>query len=195
VNGLGEFFFEIRADPSSGVIDMLAGPSEDALALFPSRVVALADGGSAFTFTMFRAPGQPDEQFEGQYASLQREFDNLRRRFGRPADELKSRQAAATASARAQSRHSFVRSNDFHPELRRGQAVSASHRQLVAKPVTNRAVSSANSTCLGAGILEVAVLRSHQHEGGCSDLRKPRLDLASRRAERHSLQCAKTVRL
>jgi hypothetical protein len=31
---------------------------------------------------MFQAPGQPDEQFEGQYASLQREFDNLERRFG-----------------------------------------------------------------------------------------------------------------
>jgi hypothetical protein len=57
VNGLGEFFFEIRADPSSGVIDMLAGPSEDALALFPSRVVALADGGSAFTFTIHHVPG------------------------------------------------------------------------------------------------------------------------------------------
>src|SRR2546425_9937723 len=40
VNGLGEFFFEIRADPESGVIDMLAGPSDDALRCFPSRVVA-----------------------------------------------------------------------------------------------------------------------------------------------------------
>jgi hypothetical protein len=84
VNGLGEFFFEIRADRDSGVIDMLAGPSEDSLALFPTRVVPLADGGSAFTFTMFRAPGQPEEQFEGQFASLRREFDNLERRFGRP---------------------------------------------------------------------------------------------------------------
>src|SRR5262245_19721820 len=82
VNGLGELFFEIRADQSSGVIDMLAGPNEDSLALFPSRVVPLADGGSAFTFTMFQAPGQPEEQFEGQYASLRREFDNLERRFG-----------------------------------------------------------------------------------------------------------------
>jgi hypothetical protein len=59
VNRLGEFFFEIRADRESGVIDMLAGPSEDALQLFPTRVVPLADGGSAFTFTMFEAPGQP----------------------------------------------------------------------------------------------------------------------------------------
>lgn len=84
VNGLGEFFFEIRADRESGVIDMLAGPNEDALALFPTRVVPLADGGSAFTFTMFQAPGQPEEQFEGQFASLRREFGNLERRFGRP---------------------------------------------------------------------------------------------------------------
>ena len=35
VNGLGEFFFEIRADRESGVIDMLAGPHEEALHLFP----------------------------------------------------------------------------------------------------------------------------------------------------------------
>ena len=82
VNGLGEFFFEIHADSESGVIDMLAGPSEDALDLFPTRVVQLADGGSAYTFTMFQAPGQPEEQFENQYSSLRREFDNLERRFG-----------------------------------------------------------------------------------------------------------------
>jgi hypothetical protein len=31
---------------------------------------------------MFQAPGQPEEQFESQYASLRREFDNLERRFG-----------------------------------------------------------------------------------------------------------------
>ena len=82
VNGLGEFFFEIRADPQSGVIDMLAGPHADTLQLFPTRVVPLPDGGSAFTFTMFQAPGQPDEQFEAQYGSLLREFENLVRHFG-----------------------------------------------------------------------------------------------------------------
>jgi len=54
VNGLGEFFFELRADRQSGVIDMLAGPRENALQLFPTRVVPLAGGGSAFTFSMFR---------------------------------------------------------------------------------------------------------------------------------------------
>jgi hypothetical protein len=78
VNGLGEFFFELRAEPGSGVIDMLAGPSEDTLQLFPTRVVPLlGDGGSAYTFTMFQAPGQPDDQFDGQYQSLLREFKNL----------------------------------------------------------------------------------------------------------------------
>jgi Polyketide cyclase / dehydrase and lipid transport len=82
VNGLGEFFFELRADRDSGVIDMLAGPREDALQLFPTRVVPLSDGGSAYTFTMFQAPGQPDEQFEGQHQSLLREFENLESTFG-----------------------------------------------------------------------------------------------------------------
>jgi hypothetical protein len=82
VNGLGEFFFRIDADPDSGVIDMRAGPTEDELALFPTRVVALPDGGSAFTFTMFQGPDMPDELFESQHASLLRELENLERRFG-----------------------------------------------------------------------------------------------------------------
>jgi hypothetical protein len=58
------------------------GPREDTLQLFPTRVVPLAEGGSAFTFTMFQAPGQLDEQFEGQYHSLLREFKNLELLFG-----------------------------------------------------------------------------------------------------------------
>jgi len=82
VNGLGEFFFELRADRQSGVIDMLAGPREDTLQLFSTRVVPLAGGGSAFTFSMFQAPGQPHEQFEGQYQSLLHEFRNLDSLFG-----------------------------------------------------------------------------------------------------------------
>jgi hypothetical protein len=82
VNGLGEFFFEIRAHEETGVIDMYAGPTEDALALFPTRVVALGERQSAFVFTMFQQPGQPDDQFEGQYESLQRELAIVARRFG-----------------------------------------------------------------------------------------------------------------
>ena len=82
VNGLGEFFFEIHADTGTGVIDMLAGPDESALLCFPARVVATPTGGSAFTFTMFQAPGQPEEQFEQQHDSLLRELENLEHTFG-----------------------------------------------------------------------------------------------------------------
>jgi hypothetical protein len=81
VNGLGEFHFSIDADPDTGVIDMYAGPTEEELSLFPTRVVELPGGRSAFTFTMFQAPGMPDELFESQYQALLREFDNIRREF------------------------------------------------------------------------------------------------------------------
>jgi hypothetical protein len=81
VNGLGEFFFRIDADPTTGVIDMYAGPAEDELALFPTRVVALGERQSAYSFTMFKAPEMPDDLFESQYESLRREFDNIRARF------------------------------------------------------------------------------------------------------------------
>ena len=81
VNALGELYFRIDADPETGVIDMYAGPSEEELALFPTRVVALGGSKSAYSFTMFKAPGTPDELFESQYESLRREFDNIRARF------------------------------------------------------------------------------------------------------------------
>src|SRR5262245_59112483 len=81
VNGLGEFYFTIDADAATGVIDMYAGPSDDEMALFPTRVVALGPARSAYSFTMFKAPGMPDELFESQYESLRREFDNIRARF------------------------------------------------------------------------------------------------------------------
>lgn len=83
VNGLGEFLFVLEADEESGVIDMYAGPSEEELALFPTRVVPLPGGGSAFTFTMFRGPEMPEDLFEAQYASLQREMANIREEFAR----------------------------------------------------------------------------------------------------------------
>lgn len=81
VNGLGEFFFRIDADRDTGVIDMYAGPTEEALSLFPTRVVPLGAARSAYSFTMFKAPEMPDALFESQYVSLLREFDNLRARF------------------------------------------------------------------------------------------------------------------
>lgn len=81
VNGLGEFFVRIDADEPTGVIDFRAGPTEAELGLFPSRVVELPDGTSAYTFTMFQGPGLSDELFESQFESLVRELDNLRREF------------------------------------------------------------------------------------------------------------------
>jgi hypothetical protein len=81
VNGLGELWVAIEADPATGVIDMQAGPEPDELVLFPTRVVALPDDRSAFTFTMFQQPGMPDELFESQHASLLRELEVLRARF------------------------------------------------------------------------------------------------------------------
>jgi len=46
-----------------------------------TRVVHLSSGRSAYTFTMFKAPGMSDELFESPYRSLLREFDSLRREF------------------------------------------------------------------------------------------------------------------
>ena len=83
VNGLGEFYVSIDADPDTGVIDMYAGPTESELALFPTRVVSLPAGGSAFSFTMFQGADMPDELFESQYQSLLREFENIEREFRR----------------------------------------------------------------------------------------------------------------
>ena len=81
VNNLGEMRFEIRSDPETGVIDMYAGPSLDEMAVFPTRAVALPDGSTAYSFTMFQGPGMPDELFQAQYESLQREFENIEARF------------------------------------------------------------------------------------------------------------------
>jgi hypothetical protein len=82
VNGLGEFYFAIRADAATGVIDMFAGPAKDQMAIFPTRAVSLPDGRTAYSFTMFQAPDMPDELFEAQYRSLQREFPNIERALG-----------------------------------------------------------------------------------------------------------------
>ena len=81
VNGLGEFYFEIKADPHTGVIDMFAGPTKDQMAIFPTRAVALPDDNTAFSFTMFQGPEMPDQLFESQQQSLKREFTNIEAAF------------------------------------------------------------------------------------------------------------------
>jgi hypothetical protein len=70
----GEVSFRLEAHPATRVIDMFAGPAEDQMHCFPTRVLALPDGSSAYLFTMV---GGSDEE----HASLLREFDNLRRIF------------------------------------------------------------------------------------------------------------------
>jgi hypothetical protein len=81
VNGLGEFYFEIRSDPETGVIDMFVGPTKDQMAVFPTRAIALPDGRTAYSFTMFQGPEMSDELFDAQYQSLKREFANIERLF------------------------------------------------------------------------------------------------------------------
>ena len=84
VNNLGEFRFEIRADRETGVIDMLAGPSADEMSVFPTRVVGLGDRRTAFIFTMFQAPGMPDDCSR---ASISRSSESSRTsRRASPAD-------------------------------------------------------------------------------------------------------------
>jgi hypothetical protein len=83
VNGLGEFYFEIKADLETGVIDMFAGPTKQQMAIFPTRAVPLPGGHTAFSFTMFQGPDMPDELFESQHQSLKREFANIEAAFAR----------------------------------------------------------------------------------------------------------------
>ncbi len=83
VNGLGEFYFRIVADPDTGVIDMFAGPDEGEMAIFPTRVIELAPEKCAYTFTMFKSPEMTDDLFEAQHRSLEREFENISARFSR----------------------------------------------------------------------------------------------------------------
>ena len=61
---------------------MFAGPTPEQMAIFPTRTVALPDGRTAFTFTMFQGPDMPDELFESQHQSLRREFKNIAAVFG-----------------------------------------------------------------------------------------------------------------
>lgn len=77
VSPMGELFFRIDADERTGVIDMFAGPAEDRLAIFPTRVVALPRVSCAFIMTMFQWPGMADQEFHGQYEALEREFRNI----------------------------------------------------------------------------------------------------------------------
>ena len=73
----GEMFFRLDSNESTGIVDMFAGPAEDQMACFPSRVIALPGGNSAYTFTNFQWPGIPDDVFAVQNETLDEEFEVL----------------------------------------------------------------------------------------------------------------------
>jgi hypothetical protein len=50
--------------------------------VFPTRAVSLPDGRTAYSFTMFQGPDMPEELFDSQRASLERELVNLERLLG-----------------------------------------------------------------------------------------------------------------
>ena len=74
----GEIYFRMESDAKTGVIDMYGGPTEDQMAHFPSRVIALPSGDSAYQFTNFQWPSVPDEMFTAQNETLIEEFENIR---------------------------------------------------------------------------------------------------------------------
>lgn len=80
VTPAGKQFFRVEGNPRTGVVDTFAGPSEEAMAVFPGRVVALPNRGTAFLFTMFKPPGLSEDEFE----ALKREVANVGRKFARP---------------------------------------------------------------------------------------------------------------
>lgn len=86
---MGEVTFRLNPDPDTGVIDIHVGPDEERMALFPTRVVSLDEGRSAYVFTMFRAPDQTEERFRAEYVSLRRELDGLARRFSSGEEEAR----------------------------------------------------------------------------------------------------------
>lgn len=87
VTEMGDVIFRIESDEETGIVDMLAGPDDDRMTLFPARVIPLGNDRSAFCFTMFRAPDQTDEEFEGDIRSLERELENVVGRFSGGSDE------------------------------------------------------------------------------------------------------------
>lgn len=68
----------LRTDTATGVIDFVVRPDGGGEAVFPSRVIGLPDGRSAYVFVVPRGPGQSEERFREEVASLRRELENVR---------------------------------------------------------------------------------------------------------------------
>jgi len=79
VTPMGEIFCEIAHDERTGVIDFFTGPDEGAMGILPVRVLDLPGGSSVTLFTMLQSPDTSKEQFDGQFKSLLRELENIKR--------------------------------------------------------------------------------------------------------------------
>lgn len=75
----GEIFFRIDADPRTGVIDFWGGPDKGRMRRWPARVVDDQQGSAVFVFTAIQMPDEADALFEAQCASLEHEFEAIRR--------------------------------------------------------------------------------------------------------------------
>lgn len=80
ITPFGEQLYKTDPNKASGVIDIYVGEEGGQMNLFPTRVVPLGDDQSVFLFTMF-AEGIPENVFEEQFQSLQRELDHLQSIF------------------------------------------------------------------------------------------------------------------
>ncbi|HWA86131.1 MAG TPA: VOC family protein [Opitutus sp.] len=78
----GERHLALLADERTGVIDLLVGAQPDEMNLVPLRVVRRPRG-SAVMGTLFRAPGEADDEFERCHAALLGDLRGLIGRFGR----------------------------------------------------------------------------------------------------------------
>lgn len=78
----GEMFFDIIADPETGIADMLAGPAPDQMSTMEARIVGSADGPTSATFSFQQQPDCPDEMYERQCRSLRAELTAAGERFG-----------------------------------------------------------------------------------------------------------------
>jgi hypothetical protein len=80
----GEIFFRIAADLRTGVIDMYGGPTEDAMAHWPTRVISVGERASLFIFTALQYAGISDEEFVAQCRGLEAEFPHIKAQVEAP---------------------------------------------------------------------------------------------------------------
>ncbi len=74
----GRVRFDIRSDEQTGVVDFLAGPTDEQMMRWPARVVGLPTGDSLILFTCLHEPGVSEDVFRAQVESLEREMSNVR---------------------------------------------------------------------------------------------------------------------